>query len=176
MRTRTPSSSLDTASLLRWGIVGVAAFTLIGLIFELVFLRHWGGTQTIVWIAIAGLVPAVVVLVFRPSRRSVQGARVLAIAVALIAIIGMGLHARENLQAGPMDRDYAATWDTMSPVEQLWTATTGAVGPAPTLAPGALAEIGLLLLLATFRHPALAVDRPALSQRPTPVDEPEALT
>lgn len=40
-------------------------------------------------------------------------------------------------------------------MEQLWLATTGAGGPAPVLAPGALAEIAPAILLATVRHPAL---------------------
>jgi hypothetical protein len=35
----------------------------------------------------------------------------------------------------------------------VWAAATKTVGPAPTFAPGALAEAALLLLLATVRHP-----------------------
>jgi hypothetical protein len=47
----------------------------------------------------------------------------------------------------------------MSALEQLFAAVTGAVGPAPTLAPGVLAEISLALFLATVRHPALTPSR-----------------
>ena len=72
----------------------------------------------------------------------------------LVALLGIGFHVRENLNAGPLDRHYAATWDTLSPLEQVWDAATGAVGPAPTLAPGALLEISLALYLATLRMPA----------------------
>jgi hypothetical protein len=43
----------------------------------------------------------------------------------------------------------------MSDVQQLVAAVTGEVGPAPTLAPGALAQISFLLLLASVRHPVL---------------------
>jgi hypothetical protein len=64
----------------------------------------------------------------------------------------------ENLGAGPLDRNYATTWDGLSFMEQLWLATTGGVGPAPVLAPGSLAEIALAILLATIRHPALEAE------------------
>jgi len=67
----------------------------------------------------------------------------------------------ENLTAGPLDRDYAATWSSMPAVEQWWLAMTGGVGPAPTLAPGALLEISLALALATIRHPAFSTQKPA---------------
>ena len=63
------------------------------------------------------------------------------------------------LTAGPLDRNYAATWDAMSGFDQLVAAVTGAVGQGPTLAPGVPAEMSLALLLATIRHPGL-VRRP----------------
>ncbi|CAN5230443.1 hypothetical protein BH18CHL2_BH18CHL2_06310 [soil metagenome] len=44
----------------------------------------------------------------------------------------------------------------MSEGARWWTAFTKSVGPAPTLAPTALANVSLLLLLATRRHPGLA--------------------
>jgi len=56
-------------------------------------------------------------------------------------------------------RHYADTWDSRPAVEQLWLAATGTVGPAPPLAPGVLAEIGLALFLASLRHPALRTSR-----------------
>ena len=75
--------------------------------------------------------------------------------MVVIGGLGIWFHVQENLAAGPLDRHYAATWDSMSSLDQLWAATTGAVGPAPILAPGVLAEISLALLLATVGHPAL---------------------
>jgi hypothetical protein len=80
-------------------------------------------------------------------------ARWLALAVAAVAVVGIWFHVQENLDAGPLDRAYADTWDTLGSAEQLWLAITGGVGPAPTLAPGALAEISFALLLATLRLP-----------------------
>jgi hypothetical protein len=41
----------------------------------------------------------------------------------------------------------------MSPLRQVFVASTGSVGEAPILVPGTLAEIALALMLATVRHP-----------------------
>jgi hypothetical protein len=121
---------------------------------ELVFLQHWGDTRSIVWLGIGALVVALVLLVARPSRGRVRAARALALGAGLVAVIGLGYHAIENLDAGPLDRDYAARWETMSQVDQLFAAITGEVGPAPTLAPGALAQIAALVLLASIGQPS----------------------
>jgi hypothetical protein len=97
-----------------------------------------------------------------PGRRSILWARGLGLAVLLFSAVGVAVHIAQNLASGPLDRDYAAIWDTLSPVQQLWTAATGGVGPAPALAPAAIAWTALILLLATVRHPALEpTDAPA---------------
>jgi hypothetical protein len=146
---------LDTATILRRGVLALAALGIAGTAIELIFLRHWAtATATIVWIGILALSAGFVVLLGRPSAGRVQAVRILAVVGAIIAILGVGFHVLENLDAGPLDRVYATRWETMSVVDQWWTAVTGGVGPAPTLAPGALAEISLALTLATVRHPA----------------------
>jgi hypothetical protein len=150
----------DTATLLRRGLLGLAVLGAAGTILELVFLRHWNGaTQLIVWQGVAALLVALVLLVRSPSAGGVRAARWLALVVVVIAVVGIGLHVNENLDAGPLDRNYAATWDGLTALEQWWLAITGGVGPAPVLAPGALAEIALCLLLATLRHPGLGPAR-----------------
>jgi len=83
------------------------------------------------------------------------GPAIVAVLATAFALVGFGFHVVENLDAGPLDRNYAATWDSMSSLDQWFTAVTGGVGPAPTLAPGVLVEMGLGLLLATVRHPAV---------------------
>jgi hypothetical protein len=147
----------DTATLLRAGVLALVAIGIVGTTVELVFLRHWStATESIVWPVMLALGAAFGVLVLRPSRGVVRAVRVVAVLAAAFALIGVGFHVVENLDAGPLDRLYAARWDSMPAIEQWFDAITGAVGPAPTLAPGVLAEMGLGLLLATFRHPALA--------------------
>ena len=148
------SSSSDgrrTTRRLRRGLLGLAGLGLAGTTLELVFLRHWStATATIVWVGIVALAIGFVVLVRGPRPGAVRAVRIVAGIALVVSVVGVVLHIDENLTAGPLDRAYAATWDTMSTVDQWWTAITGGVGPAPTLAPGALAEIALALLLATI--------------------------
>lgn len=147
---------MDTSELLRRGVIGLALLGIAGTSVELVFLRHWDGvTQLIVWPALLLLMLAAGLLLLRPGPGTVRTARWVAALVAVVALAGIGLHLVENLGAGPLDARYALTWDTLSPMQQLWTAATGGVGPAPVLAPGVLAEISLALLLGTLHHPAM---------------------
>jgi hypothetical protein len=145
----------DTAAVLRRGVVLLAGLGIAGTTVELVFLRHWQtATQLIVWPALVALGIGLTWLVGRPSPTVVRRIRLLAALIVVVSVVGVALHIVENLGAGPLDRHFAAAWDTMSPVSQWWEAITGGVGPAPVLAPGALAEISLALMLATIRHPA----------------------
>ena len=152
-------TSTDVATTLRRGILALAAIGIAGTTVELVFLRHWSGaTQLVVWPAMLLLVVGLWVVVRRPSVSGIRWARILSATVLVFAAVGIALHVRGNLEAGPLDRVYATTWDGLSSLEQWWLAITGGVGPAPVLAPGALSEIALMILLATVAHPAL---RPA---------------
>ena len=146
----------DTPTLLRRGVLALAWLGLMGTTIELVFLRHWSSaTQLIVWPLVGVLAVSVVLISLLPTSRSIVLVRWLAVGVVLVSIIGIGLHGIENIDAGPLDRNYAQIWSSMSPLDQWWVAITGAVGPAPVLAPGALAEISLAILVTTIRHPAL---------------------
>jgi hypothetical protein len=146
----------DTPTLLRRGVLALAWLGLVGTTTELVFLRHWrSATQLVVWPFVVFLSVAAFLVSLRPSARSIVAVRWLAVAVVVASIVGIGLHVIENLDAGPLDRNYASIWSSMTPFDQWWAAITGGVGPAPVLAPGALAEISLALLLATVRHPLL---------------------
>jgi hypothetical protein len=152
------------ATMLRRGILALVALGVAGTALELLFLGHWGSAgQTIVWPALILLAAGAATLAARPSPMSIRAVRAIAVAVSLVALVGIGFHVSENLTAGPLDRDFADVWASMSPFEQLWQAVTGGVGPAPTLAPGVLLQLGFGLLLATIRHPAAvpeAVGRP----------------
>ena len=115
--------SADTASLLRLGLIGLALLGIIGTTIELVFLEHWDGlTQQIVWPAMLVLCLALLLIVWRPTPTTVWTARALALAVAAIAVVGIWFHVQENLGAGPLDRNFADTWDATSTLEQYWLA------------------------------------------------------
>jgi hypothetical protein len=147
---------MDSAALLRGGIVALAALGVAGLLIELAFLRHWSTIGAlVVWPTLVAAALAVVALARRPAPGRVRVVRWLALAVVVVGVVGMVLHVNENLIAGPLDRNYASTWDSLSLLEQLLLAVTGGVGPAPALAPGSMSELGLAIALATVRHPAL---------------------
>jgi hypothetical protein len=142
-------------ALLRRGVLALVVLGVLGAAAELLFLHHWGSAgQAIVWPALVAIAAGVLVVALRPSRRSLRAARLVGLVVAAVALVGVGFHVSENLTAGPLDRAFAATWDSMPALEQWWLAVTGGVGPAPTLAPGVLVQLGLGLVLSTVRHPA----------------------
>jgi hypothetical protein len=64
---------------------------------------------------------------------------------------GVYEHVGANLAAGPLSGRYAADWESMPAVSQLWAAVTGAVGALPVLAPGMVGLAGALLWLGALR-------------------------
>jgi hypothetical protein len=146
----------DLATMLRSGILALAGLGIAGLAIELVFLRHWGSAlETVVWPTMALLAIGWLTVIRARRPGAIRAARILAAIVLVLAGAGVAVHAWANFEAGPLDRDYAATWATLSVVQRWFLAVTGGVGPAPTLAPGALGEVALALLLGTVAHPAL---------------------
>jgi xanthine/uracil permease len=153
----------DAASLMRAGLLLLATVGVGGLALELAMHRHWQTqTQLIPWFALGVLSLAIALLVIRPSRGSILLARILAGLVVATAIFGVYKHVAGNYDAGPLDLRYYLRWETMSEAERWWKAISKSVGPAPPLAPGALAQSAVLVLLATIRHPA-AVRAPELA-------------
>jgi len=148
--------------LLRGALVGLATVAMLGVGAELAMERHWDSTiQLIPWVALAVLAAATIALVARPAAWVVLTVRLGCAAAAVSGAFGVYEHVRENFRAGPLDFRYTTRWPTMSTASRWWAAATKAVGPAPTLAPGALALVALCLCLATIRHPALARGRMA---------------
>jgi len=143
---------------LRKSVILVAAIGIVGLAAELVIERHWGTpVRYVPWLTLAALGWAVVRLWRGPTPRQVRAARIIAVTAMAAAGLGIALHINENYTAGPLDQTYSLIWDTMSEPQRWWAAFSKSLGPAPTFAPGALALIGLLVLVATQRHPALPV-------------------
>ena len=146
-----------TATFLRRGLLALAALTIVGIALELITEHHWTQpSQLIAWAALALLAVALGLLVRAGQPWRVRVARLLALAVVASALFGIWEHIAANHDAGPLDRRYAATWATLSTPSRWWLAARKVVGPAPPLAPGALAEAGIAVLLATVGHPALA--------------------
>jgi hypothetical protein len=68
-------------------------------------------------------------------------------------------HVSANFTMGAFDQSLDGAWAGMSVVSQYWYALTKAVGNAPPLAPGMLAQAALLVLLATFTGAGTAESR-----------------
>ena len=83
---------------------------------------------------------------FRPRRGVLKTFQMLMVLYLLIGLLGVYLHYRGNVEFA-LER-----YPTLGGLQLIWKALRGAT---PALAPGALAQLGLLGLLYTYRHPAL---------------------
>jgi hypothetical protein len=145
----------DEARPLRLALLALAGLGLLGTAVELVLERHWDGLEQLIpWPFLAIGTVSLILLVVHPGRGTVRVARMLATALFIGASVGIWRHVAANYDAGFLDFRYADRWPSMSGLDRWWHAATKAVGPAPVLAPGVLAQAGLALLFATLRHPA----------------------
>lgn len=152
---RRVAGSGDAADLLRRGLIGLAGVGIAGTALELAFLGHWDGAlQLVAWAGVGVLGLGFTALLRTRSASALRVVRIAALAAATVGVVGVLIHLNANLDSATLDRKYGDIWESLPFLEQLWLAGTGQVGPAPTLAPGALAQTALAVLLATVRHPA----------------------
>ena len=132
----------------RWLFV-LLAITLLGLSAELLLLDHRESlTQWIPFGVLAVGLGATLVVAVRASRLTIQLLRGVMVLFVATGLLGLYLHYRGNV----------AFELEMSPALQGWELFRKALsGATPTLAPGAMAQLGLLGLLFTYRHPVLDV-------------------
>jgi hypothetical protein len=143
-------TSSSVASRLRAGLLGLAGIGVAGTGLELASIRHWGSVEQLVpWFVLGVLAAGIAAVGVRPCRVTALAGRLVGVVSVVGGSYGVIEHVVENLDAGPLDHDYAARWGSMSGAGHLWAAASGAVGPAPLLAPAILAFIGLCLALAT---------------------------
>jgi len=143
---------------LRQLVLALVLFGIIGLEIELAFLRHADSFAK--WLPhiclLLGLV--VTLAVYLNSRKTVlRSFQAIMVLYLLIGVLGVYFHLRANVDFA-MERD-----PSLSGLKLLWKALRGAT---PALAPGALAQLGLLGLLYTYGHPSLAGN----TAEPTDVD------
>ncbi|MFA7296636.1 MAG: hypothetical protein WC211_05535 [Dehalococcoidia bacterium] len=165
---------MRTETVLRGGILAVAWLAVLGTGAELALERHWQSLeQGIAWVALLLALGAVGFATV--ARRRVWLARLLAIAVLALSGIGVWRHINANYEAGELDADYAARWPAMTEPERWQAAALKSVGPAPILAAGVLAEVSLLVLLATIgRRSTRIVEAVLPFEPPSEPDEPSA--
>jgi len=137
----------ETEARLRGILCSLAVLTFLFTPIELLLLGH---TET--WLQLVpfaasffGLVAAGWVLV-EPSAARLSGARWLSLVIIGTAVIGTWQHFQENLEL-ELEIRPGTTW-----TDVVWEALHGS---APTLATGILVLGALLVLGATYEHPAL---------------------
>jgi len=133
---------------LRQLLLGVVFIGIVGLEVELALLRHAESFSQ--WIPhvtlIIGLLCTAMVF-FRTGRLTLRVFQTLMLIFLVVGALGVYLHYRGNVEFA-LER-----YPSLTGVRLIWKALRGA---SPALAPAALSQLGLLGLLYTYRHPALA--------------------
>jgi hypothetical protein len=127
---------------LRQILLALVFIGIVGLIIELLLLGHTESLSQWIPLAVlaAGLI-STVLMAFRPADDTVRIFQVIMTVFVLTGVLGLYLHYRGNVEFA-LERDPSATG-----LRLVWKALTGAT---PTLAPGALAQLGLLGLACTY--------------------------
>jgi hypothetical protein len=133
---------------LRQLLLAVIFIGIAGLELELALLKHAESlTQWIPHVTLLIGLVATGVVYFRPTVMTLKLFRAFMVAFMAAGALGVYLHYLGNVE-------FAAERDpSLGGFGLIWKALRGAT---PALAPGALAQLGLLGLLYTYRHPALA--------------------
>jgi hypothetical protein len=131
-------------------LLALVVIGIVGLEVELALLRHAESfSQWIPHVTLfTGLLTSVSVY-FRPGPRTLRVFQAMMIVFLVVGALGVYFHLHGNVEFA-LERD-----PSLSGVRLLWKALRGA---SPALAPGALAQLGLLGLLYSYKHPALTRD------------------
>lgn len=153
MEERHPLHAGETEARLRGILCSLAILTFLFTPAELILLEHTGDWVQLIPFAASflGLVAAGWILV-EPTRGRIQGAKWISVAIALSGVVGAVKHVLHNLEL-ELEIRPGSTW-----LDALPEALHGA---APTLATGILILGALLILGATYRHPAAGPGSPS---------------
>jgi hypothetical protein len=128
-------------------------FEVIGVGLELVLLGHFEMAWQWTPVVLLGLGLLLgTALAIRPARPTVHAIQVLMLTYLVASGLGIYFHLKANVE---FERELRPS---MGGMELIVETLTGAM---PALAPGAMAQLGLLGLLATYRHPSLDNREPA---------------
>lgn len=144
-------------------ILGLVVFGIVGLIPELLLLGHVDSFWQ--WAPIAALGAGLVAagaVALRPAPATLRTFQAMMALFVVLGAVGFGLHFRGNLE---LEREI----DPSARGARLWYGALS--GATPALAPGALAQLGLLGLVYAWRHPAWSGQH-----RPTPPNRTTSLS
>lgn len=127
-------------------ILALIAIGAAGLLTELLLIEHFEDPWQFAPLASLALTLASAVgVAWRPSRATLRTFQAVMAACVAFGIVGVVLHIKGNLEFELEEAPDLSGWPLY------WTAIRGAT---PALAPGALAQLGLLGLLYSHHHPA----------------------
>jgi hypothetical protein len=147
--TQSPPGAPDLLRRVRTLLLALLALGLSGTGAELVAFEHFEDAWQAVPIGLIAVALAMVLWnAAAPPRGSVRLFQILMVAFLAAGVLGVYLHFQGNLEFQlEIDPDQSR-WD-------LFNKVIHAKAP-PSLAPGSMAQLGLLGLIWSYRHPALA--------------------
>lgn len=132
-------------STFRLALLAILLAGSIGLAFELILLEHTEETKQWIPLVLLGLAAIQsLALLWRPQRALVQAFRLTMLAFLVAGALGVWFH-----YSGNVEFELERTPD-LGGLELIKASLGGAF---PSLAPGAMIQLGLIGLLYTFRHP-----------------------
>ena len=139
----TASTERIRALLLLLVLVGA-----VGLMLELLLLEHYESPWQWAPLVVLTATMATGIAAWRaPGPRALGAFRAVMMVCLVAGFVGLILHFKGNLEFA-LERD-----PSLAGLALIWKCLRGAT---PALAPGAMAQLGLLGLVYTYRHPALA--------------------
>jgi hypothetical protein len=150
----------ELLSTIRRILLALVLLGIVGLVPELLLLGHTeSATQLIPFLVLGlGLVSGVVLWV-RPTRRGVRAFQGVMLLLIVAGVLGLYFHVRGNVEFELEENPTAHGLDL------LWRSLSGGV---PTLAPGAMVQLGLLGLAFAYRHPLLDAGATTITRQETP--------
>lgn len=137
---------------LRRALLALVALGMLGVGAELILLEHWEEWQQ--WSPLAALgvgLVSVAVAAAHPGRVTLRTLQVVMAVFVFLGVAGIVLHYRGNA-AFELEMDPGLVG-----AQLFWESVRGAT---PALAPSAMVYLGLLGMLATWRHPGLTPGPP----------------
>ena len=147
----TTDRTLAEGGVLRPLLLALIAIGAAGLEVELILLEHYESAWQFTPLVLLGVVLVGAGVVWRrPSPSTVRFFQAVMLLCVAAGVVGVFLHYRGNVE-------FELEREPLHGLRLFWEAIRGAT---PALAPGAMAQLGLLGLVYSYRHPALRRDVP----------------
>ena len=144
----SPRAETATLTVIRRVLLAILMFGMLGTCVELVLLKHYESAAQLIPLVL--LATGLVVVVWHAgigSRSSARGLRITMALFLVAGMVGVVLHYRGSLE-------FQMELDATQHGWPLFLNVMRAKAP-PALAPGVMAQLGLIGIASAYRHPAL---------------------